>query len=100
MRRTLITGVFSCCYGIKLFFQPHVQLTSRCEGAGRDHSQATSPSWTMEIFYTIDHILSLSVGVDQGAGISSSHFHEPESSLVRELTLFLEFCEICNFWVL
>ena len=32
---------------------------SRSAGAGRQHSQAASPSWPMEIFYTIDVIISL-----------------------------------------
>ena len=44
----------------------------------------------LEIFQTIDIMLSLQMGVGQGAGISSL-FHEFESSLVQEFKLFCEF---------
>jgi len=66
----------------------------RCAGAGREHSQAASPSWLMEIFYTIEVTLSLQMGVDQGAGTFPSHFHEFKSSLVWECKLFQEFRKI------
>ena len=36
-----------------------VQLTSRCAGAGTEHSQAASPSWAVEIFHTINVELCL-----------------------------------------
>ena len=39
---------------------------SRCAGAGREHSQAASPSWPMEILLTIDVILSLWMGIGWG----------------------------------
>jgi len=37
----------------------HGQLMSRSAGAGREHGQAASPSWPMEIFHTIGVMLSL-----------------------------------------
>jgi len=39
------------------------------------------------------------MGTGQGAGIGSSHFHELESSLGREVKLFCEFSKIHNFRV-
>jgi len=42
-----------------LFPVSHMQLMSRCAGAGREHSQADNPSWPVEIFHTIDVMLSL-----------------------------------------
>ena len=36
----------------------HVQLMSGCAGAGRQQSQAASPSWPVEIFHTRDITLS------------------------------------------
>jgi len=54
------THVFSCCCEIKDFFPvSHIQLTSRCAGAGREHSQAASPGWPTQIFHTMDIMLSL-----------------------------------------
>jgi len=54
------TDVFSCCYDIKDFSAlPHTQIMSRCAGAEREHSQTSSSSWPMEIFHTIDVMLSL-----------------------------------------
>jgi len=49
-----------------VFSVSHAQVTSRCAGAGREHSQAASPSWPVEIFHTMDIMLSLSMGVGQG----------------------------------
>jgi len=60
--------VFSCCYEIKgLFPVSRIQPTSRCPGAGREYSQAGSPSWPAEIFRTIDGMLSLGMEVGRGA---------------------------------
>jgi len=42
--------------------------------AGREHSQADSPGWTMEIFHTMDIALSLWMGAGQGARICSFTF--------------------------
>jgi len=42
---------------------------SRCAGTGGEHSQTDSPSWPIEIFHTIDILLSLQMGIDLGAGI-------------------------------
>jgi len=39
------------------------------------------------------------MGTGRGAGIGSSHFHEPESSLGREVKLFCEFSKIQDFRV-
>jgi len=66
---------------------------SRGAGAGREHSQAASPSWPVEIFLAMDFMLSLGMGVGQRAGIflCSSHFREFEPSLVWEFELFWEF---------
>jgi len=46
----------------------HIQLMSRCAGAGKEHSQTASPSWPVEIFHTIDIVLSLGMGAGWGAG--------------------------------
>ena len=54
-----------------LFPVSPVQLTSRCAGAGREHSQAAGPGWPMGIFHTMDVMLSLWMGVGQEAGILS-----------------------------
>jgi len=95
----------------------HIQLMSRCAVAGREHSQTASPSWPMEIFHTIEAMLSLWMGVGWGggwwwwgvAGIFLSHFRGFNSSLVCEFELcwqfslfgeFWEICEIHDFWVL
>jgi len=42
-----------------LFSVSHIQLMSRCAGAGSEHSQADSPSWPTEIFHAIDVMPSL-----------------------------------------
>ena len=39
---------------------------SRCAGAGREHSQAASPGWPMEIFRSMDIILGLWIRVGLG----------------------------------
>jgi len=36
-----------------------IQLMSRCAGDGREHSQAASSGWPMEIFHMIDVMLNL-----------------------------------------
>jgi len=60
MRRILITLMFSVvAINQGLFPISHIQLMSRCAGAGREYSQAPSPSCPMEIFHTIDIKLSL-----------------------------------------
>jgi len=57
---------------IKDFFSvSHVQLMSRCTGTGKEHSQAASPSWPMEIFYTIDILLNTYTRGGWGAGTFS-----------------------------
>jgi len=40
---------------------------SRGAGAGREHSQAAAPRWPVEIFHSIDVMLSLSMGIGWGA---------------------------------
>jgi len=65
----LITLMFSVvAINQGLFPVSHIQLMSRCAGAGREHSQAASPSWPMEIFHTIDIVLSVCMGLAGGAG--------------------------------
>ena len=44
---------------------------SRCARTAREHSQAASPDWPMEIFLTIYTMLSLWMGVGWRAGIVS-----------------------------
>jgi len=64
---------------------------SRCAGAGRERSQAASQSWAMEIFHTMDAMISLSMGVGSG---------EQELSFpgVQSILLSLNFiCEFCLF---
>jgi len=46
----------------------HIQLMSRCAGAGREPSQTDNPVWPTEIFHTIDGMLGLGMGVGQGKG--------------------------------
>jgi len=41
---------------------------SRCAGAGREQSQAPNPIWPMEIFHTIDVMLSIQMRFGQRAG--------------------------------
>jgi len=45
---------------------------SRRAGAGREHSQAASPSWAGETFHTMDAMLHLWMGARWGAGGSFS----------------------------
>ena len=45
----------------------HTPLMSRCAGAGREHSQAASPTWPMERFHTMDIMRSLWMRVAWGA---------------------------------
>jgi len=60
MRRMLITLMFSVvAINQELLPVSHTQLMSRCAGAGREHSQAASPSWPVEICHTINVMLSL-----------------------------------------
>ena len=62
MRRMLITLMFSVvAINQGLFSVSHIQLMSRCAGARREHSQ-TKLSWPMEIFHTINIMLSLWLG--------------------------------------
>jgi len=63
---------------------------SGCAGAGREHSQAASPSRPTEIFHTTDIVLNVRMGVGRGSGISfsgSSNFHR-----------LGEFCKIYELW--
>jgi len=46
-----------------------IQLRSRCAGAGREQSQAASPSWPVEMFHTIGVMLSLGMGAGRGIGM-------------------------------
>jgi len=73
-----------------LFPASRIQLMSGCAGAGREQSQAASPSWPVEIFHTTDVVLGLRMGVGQGAGICFSLFCEFKSSLGWEFELFWE----------
>jgi len=60
MRRMLITLMLAVvAMNQGLFPVYHIQLMSRCVGAGREHSQAANPGRPMEIFHTIDITLSL-----------------------------------------
>jgi len=60
LRRMLITLIFSVvAVKSRTFPVSHIQLMSRCAGAGKEHSQTASPGWAMEIFHTIDVMLSL-----------------------------------------
>jgi len=49
------------------------------------------------MFHTMDAMLSLRMGVGQGAGIFFSHFCEFKSSLVQELELFQKFSLLGEF---
>jgi len=60
MRRMLITLIFYFLLGnYGLFPVSHIQLMSRCAGAGRKDSQAASSSSLMEVFHIIGVILKL-----------------------------------------
>jgi len=54
---TLIFSVVAINQG--LFPVSHIQLMSSCAEAGREHSQTASPTWPMEIFHTLNIMLSL-----------------------------------------
>jgi len=57
---TLMFSVVAKKIKVVFFFcVSHIHLISRCDGTGREHSQAAHPSWPMEIFHTIDVILIL-----------------------------------------
>jgi len=58
---TLMFSVVAVNQG--LFPASNTQLASRCAGAGREHSQADSPGWPVEIFQTINTMLSLGTGL-------------------------------------
>jgi len=47
---------------------------SRCAGTGREYSQTASAAWLMEIFHTLDIMLSLQMVIGLGAGILFSFF--------------------------
>ena len=59
MKRVLITLVFSFVAINQGLPVSHTQLTSSCTGAGSEHSQTASPRWPVEIFHTINVMLSL-----------------------------------------
>jgi len=61
---------------------------SRCARAGREQSQAASPSWQEEIFHAMGITLSLQVGVGWGAGTQS---------FSMSLLFFREFCDHCSW---
>ena len=92
---------------IKDFSQfPILSYWARCAGAGRKNSQTDSPSWPMEIFHTIDSMLSLCMGVGWGGAgqesallfyVSSNHLFS--GSLVF-LGSFVKFAKIHEFGVL
>jgi len=92
----------------------HVQLVSRCAGAVRKQSQAASPSWTMEIFHTIDVTLSFingdwpmgrnalfwefnSLSTSLNFSVSSVFFCEfREFCKVHQFSEIQEICEFCD----
>jgi len=75
-----------------------IQLMSRCAGDGKEHSQTASPSRPMQIFRTIDVMLSLHMGLaSRQEAINSSCFHQFESPFVWEFELSWEFSKICVF---
>ena len=55
---------------------------SRCTGSGREHSQAASPSWAMDIFHTIAVMFNLWMEANWG----------------QESALFWEFCLVPWVW--
>jgi len=60
MRRMLITVMFSViAKKSRTFSSCSYSANEQCAEAGREHSQADSPSWPTEIFHTIDVMLSL-----------------------------------------
>jgi len=64
---------------------------SSCTRAEREHSQAANASWLMEIFHTIDVMLSIQMTVGQEAGIC-------ETGKFHEFGIFCEFGEIREIW--
>ena len=86
-----------------LFPVSHIQLISRSAGAGREHSQTDSPSWPVEIVYTIDVMLNLWIGVGREAGRSQIFLFlqvqihaSPEVQISLGIWPFLEFRESCE----
>jgi len=60
-------------------------VSHRCtRRAGREHSQAASPSWPMEIFHTIDVMLSTEMGAAWGAGIYKIPVSSAGSTIVAQ----------------
>jgi len=69
-------------------YSAHEQVCRSWEGAEPDRQ----PSWPMEIFHTIGVVLSLRMGIEQGAeSFQLPLFCEFKSSFVQEFKLFCEF---------
>jgi len=68
---TILTFLVVAIRSRTFFPISHIQLANMCAGAGREHSQAASPSWPEEVFHTIDITLSLGMTVGRVLGISS-----------------------------
>jgi len=66
----------------------HVHLMSRSAGAGREHSQAASPSWPVEVFATKD------VSSVYGGGLAREGSNSPFSV---SSGFSCEFCKIRKF---
>ena len=63
----LITLMFSVVdKKSRTFSSPPCSANEQCAGAGREHSQAASPSCPVEIFHTMDIRLSLLMGIGRG----------------------------------
>ena len=87
------------CFQLLLWNQGLFQLLSRCAGAGREHRQTASPSWSVEIFHTLDIMLCLWTGDGRGQeAIGSSLFCEFESSPVWEFKRFWEILKNSQIW--
>jgi len=111
MRRMLITLTFwLLLWNRGLLPVSHIQLLSRCAGAGRGHSQAASPGWPVEISHTVDIVLSLWMGVGRGGGsyhlllflwVQFLSCQEVWTFQGVGVFFFLEFCNVLkNLWVL
>jgi len=118
MRKMLITPmVLVIAKKSRTFPVSHIQLMGRRAGAGREHGQA-EPGWPMDIFHTVDIMLSLRMGVGRAAGslffplfsrsFNGIYFFSWEFDLFRELGLFWgssvkfgksvcsRFCDCCS----
>jgi len=83
----------------RLFPVSHIQLMSRYAVSAREHSQAASPSWPMEIFHTMESCSVYKWGLARKQEALFQEFSSlfPSSKFLLGSKFFQEFCEIHKF---